>query len=434
MRVAILGYGEQGKSAAHYWSQQPDSQITICDVEGSLEQSPDYSWRLGPNYLDNLNEFDVIVRSPSIHPKDIVKHNDPEILTKVTSNTNEFMRICPSKHIIGITGTKGKGTTSTLISQMLNKAGERVHFGGNIGTPPLDLLASSIQPDDWIVLELANFQLIDLKRSPHIGICLMVVPEHLNWHTSFEEYIASKSQLFASQSPDDIAIYFADNETSQTIAHHGNGQKLPFYAPPGAYVLDDKIIINNQTVCTTGELALLGKHNWQNVCAAITAVWQVCQDVSIIHEVITNFTGLPHRLELVRELRGVRYYDDSFGTTPETAIVAIESFEGPKVIILGGSDKGADYTALAKVIGTHNVRAAITIGQTGPAITAALMGAEFMYCVDGGKTMSEIVIAAQAASQPGDIVLLSTGCASFGMFANYKDRGEQFTKAVQALV
>lgn len=434
MNVAILGYASQGASAYEYWKNLGDT-ITICDTRDDLELPEGTLPQLGTAYLRNLDRFDLIVRAaPSIHPREIVAANTPDILKKVTSNTNEFFRVCPSKNIIGVTGTKGKGTTSTLIAKMLEAAGKRVHLGGNIGIPPLDLLRDDIRPDDWVVMELANYQLIDFTGRPHIGVCVMVVPEHLNWHADMAEYMEAKSRLFEQQTSEDTSIYFADNENSKEVAAAGAGRKLPYFRSPGAFVNGNMITIGGQEVCTTDELKLLGAHNWQNVCAAVTAVWQAgVHDLDAIRSVLTSFTGLEHRLEFVRELDDVRYYDDSFGTTPETAIVAMQAFEQPKVIILGGSDKGASYDELATAVTQNNVRAALLIGDQAARIQAALEKAGFNDSMPGGHNMTEIVANARTTALAGDVVLLSTGCASFGMFTDYKDRGNQFKAAVTAL-
>lgn len=432
MKIAILGYGLQGESAYNYWNK-PENEITVCDQNEALILPDDVHRILGPEHLKNLDQFDLIVRSPVVHEKDIVASNSPEILKKVTTVTNEFMKICPKKSIIGVTGTKGKGTTSTLIAKMLETAGKRVHLGGNIGIPPLDLLKNDIKPDDYVVLELANFQLVDLKTSPHIAVCLMVVPEHMDWHKDMEEYTHAKQQLFAHQTLDDIAIYYAGNQISQDIASVGKAQKIPFMKSPGAEIMGEIVMIDGEIICTTDEVKLLGKHNLQNICAAVTAVWQVTHDIAAIRSVITSFTGLEHRLELVRELSDVKYYDDSFGTTPETAIVAIEAFKEPKVVILGGSDKGAKFDKLAETIKNNDVRSVIVIGKMADTIKSALHGVGFKDIISGGNTMKEIVDAAHADAQSGDVVLLSTACASFDMFKNYKDRGEQFKAAVLEL-
>jgi UDP-N-acetylmuramoylalanine--D-glutamate ligase len=432
MKIAILGFAGQGRSAYEYWNRG-GNEITICDLDENLDTPEDANTRLGAEYLKDLGEFDLVIRTPALHPKEIINANNSQILDKIWSNTNEFFKVCPTKNIIGVTGTKGKGTTSTLIAKMLEACGKKVLLGGNIGIPPLDLLKGSIQSDDWVVLELANFQLIDLKTSPHIAVCLMVEPEHMDWHEDFEEYIAAKQQLFIHQKADDKAIYFAGNDNSLSVADASSGELIPYFEKPGAWVNGNKIVLADQVVCETSDLKLLGKHNWQNACAAITAVWQISQNAEAIKSVLTTFTGLEHRLELVRELDGVRYYDDSFGTTPETAQVAIEAFSEPKIIILGGSDKGATYDGLSKTVISNNVRNVIVIGLTGEKIAEMLRKDGYESIVKGGANMTEIVSQARSLARPGDVVLLSTACASFDMFKNYKDRGEQFKSAVQEL-
>ncbi|HUS26125.1 MAG TPA: UDP-N-acetylmuramoyl-L-alanine--D-glutamate ligase [Nevskiaceae bacterium] len=431
MNVAIVGYGVEGQSALAYWQELGDH-VTVCDQNESVQVARGVDTQLGANYLHNLDRFDVIVRSAGINP-DILLADNPGIKGKITTVINEFLRVCPTKNTIGITGTKGKGTTSTLIAKMLAAAGEQVFLAGNIGSSPLDLLPK-LTPQSWVVLELSSFQLSDLAHSTHIALCLMVMPEHLNWHKDMDDYILAKAHLFEHQTPADTAIYFAKNDDSKRIASYSKGFKMPYFADPGAFVAAGKITIANQNICDVGDLKLLGKHNWQNVCAALTVVWQITQDIAAMQSVLTTFTGLEHRLEFVRELQGVKYYDDSFGTTPETAIVAIEAFQQPKVVILGGSDKGASYDALAQTVKNSNVRQVILIGQTGPAIEAALSKVGFGAITPGGNSIEAIVAAAHQAAQPGDMVLLSPACASLDMFLNYKERGKQFKAAVQALV
>ncbi len=196
---------------------------------------------------------------------------------------------------------------------------------------------------------------------------------------------------------------------------------------------DGVVVIDGQEICKTPEIKLLGEHNWQNVCAAVTAVWQVTQNIQAIQSVVKNFTGLEHRLEFVRELNAVKYYDDSFGTTPETAIVAIKAFSEPKIIILGGSDKGSSYEMLVKTVVENNVKSVISIGPMGTKIAELLRRNGYDNIIEGGKTMNEIVANSYNLATTGDVVLLSTGCASFGLFENYKDRGEKFKQSVSAL-
>jgi len=432
MKIGIIGYGLEGQAAYSYWHDK--GEITICDIK-NLDFPSDVNTQTGQNYLADISRFDLIIRSPIIKLTDLLSSTNQDIKAKITTNTNEFFRVCPSKNIIGVTGTKGKGTTSTLIAKILENAGKSVYLGGNIGLPALSLLKNNIKSDDWIVLELSNFQLIDCRYSPHIALCLTMMPEHLNWHADVDEYYNAKTQLFRYQNGDDVAIYYALNKDSKRIASTGKGWKIPYFDEPGAIVKNNYIQIADIDICHTDELALKGKHNWQNVCAAVTAVWQITRDVEKIKQVLTSFTGLEHRLEFVANVAGVKYYDDSFGTTPDTAIVAIEAFSDPKILILGGSDKGADYTNLAETItnNTNNVRSVILIGQQGPRIEAALNKTGYKNYTYGGSDMRQIVSSAQSLSLPGDIVLLSPACASFDMFKDYKDRGEKFKQAVLEL-
>jgi UDP-N-acetylmuramoylalanine--D-glutamate ligase len=431
MKIAIVGFDTEGTVSYEYFKAQ-GADITICDQNTELIVPEGVEAQLGEGYLDNLDRFDRIVRTPGLHPAKILAKN-PGITNKITSQTNIFFEMSPTSNVIGVTGTKGKGTTSSLITKMLETAGKSVYLGGNIGVPPLTFLGE-LTGDAWVVLELSSFQLIDLKHSPHIAVCLMVEPEHLDWHEDFEEYIAAKQQLFIHQNSDDVAIYYAKNDNSLSIADASEGKLLPYYERPGAVVTNNEINIDNNVICQTNELQLLGEHNWQNACAATTAVWQVTQDIAAMKSALTHFSGLEHRLEFVREINEVKYYDDSFGTTPATAIVAINAFEQPKVVILGGSDKGVTFENLAKAVKENNVRTVITIGERGQVIADELRKAGYTSIVEGGSTMAEIVQTAKNIATPGDVVLLSTACASFDMFKNYKDRGDQFKQVVQALV
>ena len=448
MKIAILGYGQQGRSAFDYWNT-PENTITICDKSLPSDLPPNVATKSDGDYLSNLHEFDLLVRTPGLHPKEILQTNElhPEVMNKVTSVTNEFFRVCPAP-IIGVTGTKGKGTTSTLIATILSNAGRRVHLGGNIGTPPLDLLKNNIQPDDIVVLELANYQLIDLKHSPHIAVCLMITPEHLNWHTDMQEYLNSKKQLFIHQKPQDLTVYNANNLYSEEIADVSPATKIPYAVPQegqeldsenGAYIKGRHIYMNGENICSTNDIALPGRHNFENVCAAIAATWDlVMHDKKSIKTALEKFTGLPHRLQIVRDYNGILLIDDSFGTTPETAIVAMEAFKQPKIMIIGGSDKGSSYEELVQKVIKGNVKHVVAIGETGPKIVDLLKKyAQFRavpYTVlDSSAKMPAVVSAALQQATKGDAVMLSPACASFDMFANYQERGEQFQATVKSL-
>jgi UDP-N-acetylmuramoylalanine--D-glutamate ligase len=313
MKIAILGYARQGQSAAEYFKADKNNEITICDVKESLSIPSNFRKKLGKDYLKNLGEFDLIVRSPSVHPNTIIESNGPEIISKITTTTNIFFEVCPTKNIIGVTGTKGKGTTSTLITKILQKAGYRVHLGGNIGLDPLQLLKENIKPEDWIVLELANFQLIDIKFSPKIAVCLMVTPEHLDWHESIEEYYSAKTNIFKYQSKNDLAIFNGNYKSSEYISSFSPAKNhLKFDVPlmgkmpqhtEASYVKNDSIYYQESYICQENEIALLGRHNLENVCAAISATWEIIdKNKGPILEAIKSFSGMKHRLEFVREL------------------------------------------------------------------------------------------------------------------------------------
>lgn len=431
MKVAIVGYGLEGRVSFDYFSKLGHD-ITICDENPNTETPSGTSSQLGETWDNNLDKFDVIMRTAGLNPNKILKNN-PAVAPKITTAVNEFLKNCPTKNIIGITGTKGKGTTSTLTAKMLEKAGKKVWLAGNIGRSPLEFI-DEIKAEDYVVLELSSFQLCDVQHAPHTMVCLMVVPEHLDWHGDLDDYLKAKKQVFSKQTSDDIAIYFSENERSREIASVSKGKLIPFFQKPGAYIEKDNVVINGQVICSVKDIRLLGKHNWQNVCASITAVWQFTQDQTACKEVIETFSGLQFRLTKERVVNDVTYYNDSFGTTPETASVAIQAFTKPLVLITGGSDKGVGFDGMADAIANSTVHSVIAIGDTGPKIADLVrQKSDKIAIIEGLENMEEIVNKARDISKPGDVVLLSCGSASFGLFKDYKDRGSQFSQAVAKL-
>lgn len=422
MKIAILGYGIEGQAAAKYWVAK-GADITICDGNEAIEVPVEFKSKLGSDYREDLDDFDLIIRSQS------VRYAGDQ--SKVTSGIREFFAQCPAQ-IIGVTGTKGKGTTSTLIFEILKAAGETVHLAGNIGQSPLDLLPH-ITPNDIVVLELSSTQLIDLEYSPHIAVCLMIAPDHQDWHTDMSEYTESKGNLFRFQKATDIAIAKAGDAKSERLASFSLGQQLRYGLAPAARVEAGRIVIGETDIMSVEEVALIGAHNLENVCAAITATWDSAgNDVKVVREAVMDFAGLEHRLEFSGEVEGVTYYDDSFSTNPETAIAAIRSFEAAKLIILGGSGKGADFNELAQVVEDNGVIHALLIGVEAPKIAEALKTVGFThFTIVKWTNMQALIDMAYHLTEPGDIVLLSPACASFDLFANYKDRGNQFKAAVK---
>ncbi len=434
MKIAIVGYGKQGVSAYEYWSEGND--ITIRDQAPITNPPKNALIETGEHYLDDLDQFDLIIRSPKLYPKDMVDANGPEILKKVTTNTNEFFKVCPTKNIIGVTGTKGKGTTSTLITKILESLGKRVILGGNIGIPPLDLLKENIQPDDYVVLELANFQLIDLKYSPPIAACLMVTPEHLDWHIDMEDYKLSKKQLFIHQKPNDTAVYFANNDVSKEIVDAGPAKKIPYFKNPGAIIENDEIKIEGNLVCRISELKLPGKHNLENICAAITVCWQIEKDVEKIKQGVVNFTSLPHRIELVREFNKVKFYNDSFASVSDATIAAIESIPETKILIVGGFDRMLPLEHFVSKVKENSatIGKILLIGQSAKRVSEEFTKNGYSnFIISTADNMEYIVNQALSLSSPGEAVVLSPGFPSFDMFKDFEERGILYKKAVNNL-
>lgn len=453
MKIGLVGWGLETQSAYRFFGSEHEYVIVNEEPRNDFPNSPNITVQANPeernpgltsnannlSYLDNIETCELIVVTPTA-AKSLEKRfpRTDTIWNKTTSTIQLFFEHTPTKKIIGVTGTKGKGTTTTLIGKLLEAGGKRVHVGGNIGLPVLDMLPN-IKPDDWVVLELSNFQLYHFPYSPAIAVHLMLIPEHISeWHIEIEDYVNAKANIFRHQTKEDIAIYLPTNEHSAASVQHSAGKKIPFTEDPGAHVRDGYITIEGHQIIATKDVGLLGEHNLENICAALTAAWQVYKDAALMREVIRTFTGLEHRLQHVRTLHGVAYYDDSFGTTPDTSVVAMNAFMQPKVMIVGGHDKGNDMRVLVKRLEHKDIRSIIGIGPIGLQIVTELTKKQIAATMHTKKdynnwTMSEIVKLASDEAHPGDIVLLSAGTSSFGIFKDYKDRGNQFIEAVNSL-
>ena len=450
MKIIIAGYGLEGISNLIYFRRKfPDAEFMVADERPAdkLPAIPDgVKLVTGKNvFQEQLDDADLVVRTASLPPRNI------ETRGKVWSATNEFFDKCPAP-IIGVTGTKGKGTTCSLITAILQQAGQTVHLVGNIGVPALDVLPK-IKKTDIVVYELSSFQLWDLEKSPHIAVVLMIEPDHLNVHTDFADYLNAKKNIRCHQHLGDVCLYHPTNKYSQEVAAtpldrlpdtgDNHGDTLDFaqrYAIPDddqVYVQDGYFCVQNRRICSTSHLRLPGAHNLENACAAMSAVTEL--PITVTDEQyaagLESFTGLPHRLKFVAEKNSVKYYDDSISTTPGSAIVALKAFTEPKILILGGSDKGADYTELAQEIARQQMRAVIVNGANASEIIEILHKNKVSCQVVQLEMASMLAVVETAASQaqPGDVVILSPAAASFDMFKSYNDRGEQFVAAVGKL-
>lgn len=426
MKIAIAGYGAEGESNYRYYNT-PGNQVVIIDEQQPVRDVPvDASIIIGDDAYSRLEGYDVVMRTAGLAPRKIITDG------KVWSATNEFFAQCPAP-IIGVTGSKGKGTTVSLITSILRADGHTVHLVGNIGTPALDVLAQ-VKATDIVVYELSSFQLWDLERSPQVAVVLMIEPDHLDVHADFAEYVQAKANIARQQMAEDSVIYAGDNQWSRQIAEQSAGQRVAVPSARDAHVRDGYFYYNEQQLCSVDALQLPGLHNQSNACAAIAAAWRWVQSPEAITAGIAAFTGLPHRLKFVADVRGVSYYDDSIATTPGSAIAAMRSFAQPKVMIIGGSSKGASFDEVAEIASRSDVRTVIAIGAESRGVETA-MAAWMVPVVNLGidVSMAQIVAAATTQAQAGDVVILSPACASFDMFKNYSDRGEQFITAVQGL-
>lgn len=473
-RILILGLGREGVSTYQSLRQRwPDLPLLLADqtprerlapeVQALLLADPHAQVSTGPGYLAPLaspeRAVDLIFRSPGIRP------DLPELEAarnqgvRVTSNTALFFQLCPGR-TIGITGTKGKSTTATLIYTILRHSGRPVHLLGNIGVPPLTALAAS-QPaahDALFVVELSSYQLADMDQSPQIGVLLQIVPEHLSYHGTFAAYVAAKANIARHQRASDHLVYAAEQPTAAEVARSSPAQKIACGLAglaglpaddPCATVAADWLVYRAGGMASAAErimpmsaVPLPGRFNLQNVLPAV-AVARLCGlTPAEIAAGVEQFQPLEHRLELVAELAGVRFYNDSLSTIPEAAIAAIETFApAPVVLLAGGHERGLDYSGLAAYILTANVRALVLFAPSGERLWQAVEAAAAQAGADGARLpphfwaedMPTALRHAWGATSAGDVVLLSPASASFGRFVDYRDRGNQFRAAVREL-
>jgi len=428
MKIAIAGYGMEGKSNFEYFRHL--GEITIVDERNEVPDLPaGVPTILGEGAFSRLSDFDLVVRTAGLAPRKITTDG------KIWSATNEFFDKCKTP-IIGVTGTKGKGTTSSLAESILKAAGLKTMLVGNIGVPALTALKEA-NDADVVVYEMSSFQLWDLEKSPQVAVVLMIEPDHLDVHASFDEYIEAKSNIRRFQTSSDVCFYHPTNEFSARIVASGTAPAYKYNDSSevrAVYVKDNAFYIENRRICGTNALQLPGEHNIDNACAAISAALEMTDNFNAVEQGLRSFTGLPHRLKFVREINGVRYFDDSIATTPGSAIAAMKAFDAPKVLIMGGSSKGANFNELAEFATMHHVEHIIAIGTEAQAIELAF-AAKNIPVVNLGlnATMTTIVRTAASVARPGGVVALSPACASFDMFKSYADRGDKFIAAVNEL-
>ena len=445
-RILVLGVGVSNRPLVRLLLRY-GSDVTCCDktprekldAEVLRLEADGAKLHLGEGYLDGLSG-DVVFRTPGLHP------DTPQIKALrdsgavITSEMEAFFAVCPAQ-IIAVTGSDGKTTTSTLISELLKKQGFRVWLGGNIGTPLLDK-ADEMEPTDLVVLELSSFQLMYFPYSPHTAVITNLSPNHLDIHKDMEEYVAAKENLYLHQKADDVLILNRDNAVTHSFVPKARGRVLEFSRltepEQGVFLRDGVIWRKGETlekVLDQSDILLPGIHNVENYMAAILAVGDRVSTENI-RAVARSFGGVEHRIELVREKDGVRYYTDSIASSPTRTIAGLRSFDQKLILIAGGYDKHVPFEPLGPEIVDH-VKTLILTGATAPKIEAAVLAAP-NYAPGSPEILHEedfyeAVRLASRVAKPGDVVILSPAGPAFDKFKNFAVRGKEYKRTVMDL-
>ena len=448
-KVAIIGLGVSNIPLLDYMNEK-EARVTVFDdrtidkipIE-ALEKIRKYEINsyFGEESLKNLKGFDIIFRSPSCMPNREELQEEVKRGAVLTSEIEMVLQMSPST-VIGVTGSDGKTTTTTLIYEIIKAKGYKCFLGGNIGTP-LFTKIEEMMPEDVVVLEMSSFQLMGMEISPQISVITNISPNHLNIHKDYEEYIEAKKNIFKNQDNNGVIVLNYDNEITKEFENEANG-KVRFFSSKeklsDGIILDDEIIKEckdkvRRHILDTKNIKLRGNHNYENACAAIAAT-EGLVDVDTQIDVISNFGGVEHRLELVREIDVVKWYNDSIGTSPTRTMAGLHSFDEDIILIAGGYDKHLDYKPLAKPI-LEKVKTLILMGQTADKIYYAVKEEaenenkqiETYVC----ESLEDTVKMAHKVAKKGQIVLFSPASASFDLFKNFAERGKKFKELVNRI-
>lgn len=445
-KVAVIGLGVSNLPLLDYLYEKK-AQVTVFD-ERNIDEIPqdiinkintyEFKYSFGKNCLENLKGFNLIFRSPSCLPTKTELQEEANRGAIITTEVEMLMEMCPCK-IIGVTGSDGKTTTTSMINAILQKAGYNTFLGGNIGTPLFTRLPE-IKPDDIVVLELSSFQLMNMHVSPDIAVITNITPNHLNIHKDYEEYIEAKKNIFKNQNENGILILNYDNDITKSSAKEAKGKVIFFSSKEkldNGFIVDENVVKEcedkvRKHILNTDEVILRGNHNFQNIATALAAT-KTLVDTDIAVQAIKEFKPVEHRIEFIREIDGVKWYNDSASSSPTRTLSGINAFKENIILIAGGYDKNLDYEPLAKPV-VDKVSSLILIGQTAEKIFDAVKSeAEKenkkidIYMCDSLEQTVEI---AKKSAKKGDVVLFSPASASFDMFKNFADRGEKFKKLV----
>ena len=411
MKIAILGFGEEGKSVERFLKRTPqykDAEISILDKKRSK------------NYLEHLDSFDLVIKSPGV-PFSLPEVAKAHASGVLFGSATEFFFGHATGLLIGITGTKGKGTTATLLYRMLKACKKDVYLAGNIGIPMLDILPK-LKSTSVAVLELSSCQLHHLLFSPQIAVVLDIFPDHLDAHTSFQEYVEAKGSIVANQKEHDTVFYFSDNKQAAELARQSRGKQIGIR--PDAF-----------TLFSAKDLQLMGTHNYRNAVMAVSVALYVECDPAVIKRVAKRFPGNPLRLQNIRNMDSVVFYNDSASTNPVSTAAAIRSFQTPTILIAGGRDKGFTYEALRNASAWKPLRHAVLVGENIPLLKKELKGVEITIVQTLEKAVRVAWRYVLKKRKKGEVwnIVFSPGAASFDQFKNYKERGKKFNEVVKSL-
>ncbi len=438
-RALIIGLAREGLDLALFLTAHGASVVVTdrkseADLEDAMAvlHGREVAYRLGGHSIADLDGVDVVYASPGVPPEHELLVEARRRGIQLSSLVELFFALCPAP-IVGITGSAGKSTTTSLIGDILAADGRDVFVGGNIGRPLLGKLAD-MSPSSWVVMELSSFQLEPLRVSPHIALVTNVTPNHLDRHPTMEAYWSAKGQILAHQSASDWAVLNADDAWSRRYAPRGHVKRFSLTdRVDGAYLAGDQLMLDDEALVSTRDVPLRGRHNLANVLAAMATTRTAGVSRDAMREAIGAFKGVPHRLQSVAERAGVAYVDDSIATAPERSIAALRAYDEPLVLIAGGRDKHLPMDEWADLI-VQRVKHVVLLGEMSDLVAEALATASPEYrAISRASDMNEAVQQAARVATSGDVVLLAPGGTSYDMYTDFEERGRDFARAAQHL-
>jgi UDP-N-acetylmuramoylalanine--D-glutamate ligase len=442
-QALVIGLAREGVDLARFLSAHGAS-VTVTDVKspealaGSIAalDGMNVTLKLGGHSPSDLDDVDVVYASPGVPPENELLRAAATRGIRLSSLVELFFALCPAP-ILGITGSAGKSTTTSLVGEMFARADRDTFVGGNIGRPLLGKLEAMTERS-WVVMELSSFQLEPLRQSPHVALITNVTPNHLDRHPSMEAYWAAKGQILAHQLPSDWAVLNTDDAWSLRYRPLGRTLRFSLHGVvEGAYVAggqEERVMLLGEPLLPTGEIPLRGRHNVANVLAAVAAAHTVDVPREAMVSAIRSFHGVAHRLQTVAQRGGVEYVDDSIATAPERSMAALRAYEHePLVLIAGGRDKHLPMDDWARLIVTR-VKHVVLLGEMSGLVAHAIRGADPAYrAVSEATSMDEAVALAARVAHEGDVVLLSPGGTSYDMYLDFEERGRDFARAAGEL-